>query len=272
MILQRWLDKMKHDEFGDRMKAYERVYTETRIGIDEILCVRIDGKGFSKFTKNCVKPFDNDFANLMIGTTEDLVRETKASLGYVQSDEITLIFVPGGKQSEYLFGGKVSKINSILASMATGFFQARINKLDKPIGRGIPFFDCRAFAVPDIIEASNVVLWRVQDCRKNSVSAQFRWTLGHSKMKDLSCYQMREVLKSDANVTWEDLPVRYKYGTFVKRTTVEKELTLDEYLRIPEHSRPETGIVLRSEVSSFALEYFGDFSLEDRVDFLGDNK
>lgn len=42
---------MSLDFFGDRMKAYEKEYTSAYVPIDQILCVRIDGKGFSKFTK-----------------------------------------------------------------------------------------------------------------------------------------------------------------------------------------------------------------------------
>ena len=41
---------MKHDDFGDRMKAYERVYTDTRISVDDIgigrgyICAVVCGK------------------------------------------------------------------------------------------------------------------------------------------------------------------------------------------------------------------------------------
>lgn len=88
---------MKHDDFGDRMKAYERVYTDTRISVDEVLCVRIDGKNFSNYTKNFVKPFDSNLSDVMIQTTKDLIEETHANIGYTQSDEITLIFTPTEK-------------------------------------------------------------------------------------------------------------------------------------------------------------------------------
>jgi tRNA(His) 5'-end guanylyltransferase len=68
---------MKHDDFGDRMKAYERVYTDTRISVDEVLCVRIDGKNFSNYTKNFVKPFDSNLSDVMIQTTKDLIEESE---------------------------------------------------------------------------------------------------------------------------------------------------------------------------------------------------
>ena len=258
---------MKKDEFGDRMKEYERTYTSQRISTDQILCVRIDGKGFSKFTKGFRKPFDDRLSNVMIQTTKKLCAETHASFSYTQSDEITLIYTPGEKASEYMFGGKVSKINSILASMATHYFNydlAACVKVDKPA-----FFDCRAWAVPDLAEASNVLLWRVQDARKNSISSLFRWTAGHSKMHGLSGEEMKALLKSDYFTDWDKLSNKYKYGTYAKPVTVETYLTQAELMKIPEHKRPEADVLVkRTKVQELDLGYFGDYTLEQRVGYL----
>lgn len=113
---------MKNDDFGDRMKSLESVYTYPRVPATDYLCVRIDGKGFSKYTKGFGKPFDKTLSGAMVGTTVFLVENTHANIGYTQSDEITLIYSSGEKANEHIFGGKVSKINSILASMATAKF------------------------------------------------------------------------------------------------------------------------------------------------------
>lgn len=258
---------MKHDEFGDRMKAYEREFTSAYVPIDQILCVRIDGKGFSKFTKGFKKPFDDRLGSVMVRTMKKLVEDTHASIGYTQSDEITLIYTPGEKASEYMFGGKVSKINSIIASMATVHFNYGLSAYiehDKPA-----FFDCRAWSVPDLAEASNVLLWRVQDARKNSISSLFRWTAGHSKMHGLSGDEMKALLKSDYFTDWEELPNKYKYGTYAKPVTVESYLTQDELMRIPEHKRPDAKVLVkRTKVQELDLGFFGDYTLEQRMEFV----
>jgi tRNA(His) 5'-end guanylyltransferase len=57
---------MKRDDFGNRMKAFESVYTDVRIPIELPMMVRVDGKGFSKFTKGFNKPFDDDLSGAMI--------------------------------------------------------------------------------------------------------------------------------------------------------------------------------------------------------------
>ena len=258
---------MKNDDFGDRMKAYEKEYTEAHIPIDQILCVRIDGKGFSKFTKGFKKPFDDRLGETMKKTMMALVKETHASLGYTQSDEITLIYTPGEKATEYMFGGKVSKINSILASMATYHFNRLLSvyiDVDKPA-----FFDCRAWAVPDLIEASNVLLWRVQDARKNSISSLFRWTAGHSKMHGLSGDEMKTLLKSDYFTDWDELPNKYKCGTYAKPVTVESYLSQEELMKIPEHKRPAIEVLVkRTKVQELDLGYFGDYTLDQRMEYI----
>ena len=258
---------MKYDEFGDRMKAYEHEYTEAFVPIDKILCVRIDGKGFSKFTKGFKKPFDDVLGGVMVNTMMNLVKDTHASIGYTQSDEITLIYTPGEKSSEYIFGGKVSKINSILASIATYHFNATLSecvRMDKPA-----FFDCRAWAVPDLVEASNVLLWRGQDARKNSISSLFRWTAGHSKMHGLSGEEMKALLKSDYFIDWDKLPNKYKYGTYAKPVTVESYLTQTELQNIPEHNRPDAGVLVkRTKIQELDLGFFGDYTLDQRVEYV----
>ena len=260
------MDK-KSDLFGDRMKAYENKFTSASVSIGQILCVRIDGKGFSKFTKGFKKPFDERLSNAMIQTTKKLCAETHASFSYTQSDEISLIYTPGEKASEYMFGGKVSKINSILASMATWHFNYILGAYvehDKPA-----FFDCRAWAVPDLAEASNVLLWRVQDARKNSISSLFRWTAGHSKMHGLSGEEMKAMLKSDYFTDWDQLSNKYKYGTYAKPVTVESYLTQEELMRIPEHKRPDAKVLVkRTKVQELDIGFFGDYTLEQRMEFV----
>jgi tRNA(His) guanylyltransferase len=257
---------MKKDEFGDRMKHYEKKYTSAHIPIHEPLCIRIDGKGFSKFTKGFKKPFDDILSSAMVTTMLSLVKNTHASFSFTQSDEITLIYKPGEKASEYLFGGKVSKINSILASMATYYFNQSISAhTDKPA-----FFDCRTWSVPDPIEASNVILWRAQDARKNSISSLFRWTAGHRAMNGLDQSQMKNHLLKNHATDWNELPNNYKYGTYAKPIIVEKHLTHDELSRIPEKMKPNTqALVKRTQIQELDLGFFGDYTIEQRVEFLG---
>lgn len=261
---------MKHDDFGDRMKFFERAYTDVRIPVDVPLCVRIDGKGFSKFTKGFTKPFDKNLTQAMIDTTKHLVKETNASIGYAQSDEITLIwFQRSEKQTEHIFGGKVSKINSILASMASAAFNHYIAKYAPNVyaGKGLAYFDCRAWSVPSDVEASNVLLWRIQDAKKNSISCQYRWTLGHSSMHGLSGKQMMDKLKSSGN-DWEQLPAKYRYGVCVRRKNRMVELDSETLAKIPVDKQPENAMVIRSEYVEERADEFVKRNLKTRVKYV----
>ncbi len=264
------IDAPTRDEFGDRMKAYEKVYTSAKVNVDKVLCARIDGKGFSKYTKGFKKPFDDILSEVMVDTTRQLVKETHANIGYTQSDEITLIYAPGEKASEYIFGGKVSKINSILASMAAANFNWFLNNANTAFkhGIGLAYFDCRAWAVPDLVEASNVLLWRTQDAKKNSTSALFRWTAGHKAMDRLDQAAMKKYLLENEGVDWNDLPNRYKYGTYIKPVTVESHLTEEELSHIPEAKRPINLLVKRTKIQEIDIGYFGDLTLEQRMEFI----
>jgi len=240
---------MKRDDFGDRMKAYESVYTGSKITPPDYLCVRIDGKRFSKYTKAFKKPFDDILQTTMLATTKHLVEETSATLGYVQSDEISLFFPPNEAGHDFIFGGKTSKINSVFASIATAFFNSILQREDGQLA----YFDSRAFAAPTGIEASNVLLWRAADARKNSISALFRWTAGKSAMHGLNQTQMKRYLLENNSVDWEDLPVHYKYGTFVAPRTVEVNSV-------------NSDSVLRTKVEVVQnLGWIGDLPLEVRV-------
>lgn len=252
---------MKNDDFGDRMKAYESAFTSMKLDPTQFMCVRIDGRGFSKYTRPFTKPFDGRVTNAMVTTTKALVKETHASVGYTQSDEITLIYAP--TEGERIFGGKVSKINSVFASMATAHFNHHITGADDRHA----YFDCRVWQVPTDVEASNVLLWRVQDARKNSISSYFRWNVGHAEMQNLNGEQMKNLLSLRDN-DWEDLLNVWKYGTYVKPVIRETFLDQEELERIPEHKRPVDLKVKRTRVESVDLGYFGDLTLEQRVAFV----
>lgn len=253
---------MKHDEFGDRMKALEGAFTSAKVSPDKWMAVRIDGRGFSKFTRHFTKPFDRRVTNAMVTTTKALVKETHASVGYTQSDEITLLYAPSVGQR--IFGGKVSKINSVFASMATAHFNHHVYAYDV----GLAYFDCRTWEVPSDVEASNTLLWRVQDARKNSISSYFRWTVGHKQMQNLSGEQMIQYLKDNGHPEWDHMSNVWKYGTYVKPVGVEEYLDAEQLESIPEHKRPADLKVIRTRVQCVDLGYFGDLSIEQRVKFV----
>ena len=64
---------MSTDALGDRMKAYERQETELRFIPLLPIYARIDGRGFSKFTKGFARPYDERFRALVDGNFFDVL-------------------------------------------------------------------------------------------------------------------------------------------------------------------------------------------------------
>jgi tRNA(His) 5'-end guanylyltransferase len=257
---------MKKNELGDRMKSYEKAYTCQKISPPNVLCVRIDGKGFHRFTKNFDKPFDKILSNAMVDTTYLLMEETHACVGYTQSDEISLFWYQDDAEKEYLFGGKVSKLNSVLASMCTAFFHERMKKGGIPYSANYGLFDCRAFSVPNIVEASNVLFWRALDARKNSVLSFFRSIAGHKKMQNLKQEEMKEVLLKEYGADWNLLENRFKYGIILYFDEFVQEIEYDVYLKIPDTIRSNDTLVRRKSIVAFTESYC-DLSFDDRLKF-----
>lgn len=241
------------DDFGDRMKEYEAVETSRRFDPALPIYARIDGRSFSRFTRDMDRPFDARMTDAMVETTKHLVHETHARIGYVQSDEVSLIWQAGTPESDVIFSGKVQKMVSVLASMAAAKFATVI---PQEYADRLPHFDCRVIQMPSQIEAANMLLWRAMDARKNAISM-----VAHSEFppKALHRKDQRAMLAMlvEKGIDFDAIPERYRRGVFVRRKSVERELTSDELARIPEAYRPD-GLVVRTEMQCLKMPPFNE--------------
>ena len=217
--------KKQLDALGDRMKTYERLETDVRLMPNLPIYVRLDGRGFSKFTKKMIRPYDKRLSTLMLATTEYLVKEFGASIGYVQSDEISLV-LKNDYEHGAIFEGKVQKLVSTLASAATAFFNANFTKYFDGLNttdfcNRLPTFDCRIFSLPNWDEATNAILWRYLDALKNSKQMLAQYHFSHKELQKLNGKQLVDKLKVEKNVIWEDQPEFFKSGIFVKKSNIE---------------------------------------------------
>lgn len=263
---------MSVDNFGDRMKAYEALETDRHFMPLLPVYARIDGRSFSQFTKNMERPYDLEMSNAMINTTKHLVDKTHARIGYTQSDEISLVWVQERSDSEMFFGGKVHKIVSVLASMTAAFFNFYCGQnpyLRNFANRNPPHFDCRAFQLPNRVEAANAFLWREQDATKNAISMAARAYHSHAALDHKNGAEMQEML-FQKGVNFNDYPAFFKRGTFVRRITKMRAMSADELARIPEAHRPAPGTEFeRSEIVSLEMPKFSTVINRPEVIFDG---
>lgn len=220
------------DVFGDRMKMYEKQVPQRFLPLLPV-CARLDGKGFSKFTRGLKRPYDERLSKLMKETTQKLVEETNACIGYTQSDEITLVWYSDSIDSQIFFDGKIQKIVSVLASLCTAYFNAKLPQVIPEKSDRFPVFDCRAWTVPNLDEGANVFLWRELDATKNSVSMACREYFSHKQMMNKGRSAQMDMLHS-VGVNWNDYPVFFKRGSYFQRQTVVKGFTSEEIEKLPQ--------------------------------------
>lgn len=262
---------MGKDALGDRMKEYEQIEAGRKFLPLLPIYARIDGRTFSNFTKGLDRPYDQRLSNMMIETTKWLVQETNAVVGYTQSDEISLAWLQRSYQEEIFFAGKIQKMVSQLASLATVRFGSLLPWLPELYWKKMPTFDCRAFQLPNLVEASNVFLWREQDATKNSISMAARCCYSHNELHNKNGPEMQEMLWQKG-VNWNDYPRHFKRGTFIQRRTLTTPFTAEELEKLPpkHHARTNPSLVVeRTEYRELDMPPFGRVVNRPEVIFYG---
>ena len=231
------------DDFGNRMKGYEALTNQPLLpGVP--VCARLDGRGFHAFTKHAARPFSETFHAMMIDVTRHLVIESCATVGYTQSDEISLAWV-----DHPFFDGNVHKMVSTLAAVAsvklqefslvtTGETMGDL-VIQRETKSGLrwsqaPTFDCRVWVVPSLTEAANVFLWRQQDASRNSVQMAARHHFSHKSCDNLNGKELQEKLFAEKSINWNDYPAWARRGTFVKHAKTTRAFTSEELEALPE--------------------------------------
>lgn len=240
------------DTLGDRLKEQERAEAGRKVQPNLPLIARLDGRAFHTFTRGLGRPYDKRLSDLMIDTTKHLVQFTHAVVGYTQSDEITLAWLPSEMpNSGYLFDGKYQKLTSTLASVATGFFVKNLAARIPEKANALPTFDARVWNVPDLRDAYLNFLWRQDDAIKNSISMAAQAHFSHSTLHGVDGQQKRELL-FQAGYPWEKEPPFFKWGTFIQRQVRSVVLSEEELNRIAIEYRP-TGPVERGVIVDLEL-------------------
>ena len=143
------------------MKEFE-VYSSLKVPKNSKIIVRLDGRSFHKLARDLklVKPYDDDFYEVMSKVCRDMFEEFSAEFAYSFSDEISLLLntVP--------FEGRIEKINSVMASFAASSFVMHYDKeFKKP-----PAFDSRIIPITDG-DILGYFKWRQDESWRNCVNS-----------------------------------------------------------------------------------------------------
>lgn len=247
---------MTTDALGDRMKAYERLETGQRFVPLLPIYARIDGRGFSRFTKGFERPFDARFRAAMIDTASWLVEQTHARVAYTQSDEISLCWQADRYDASIFFEGKKQKMVSQLASLATQRFNRFLFTSDDPqlnrAAERAPTFDARVFQFPTRGECANAFVWRELDATKNALAMAAREHYSHKQLLGKNGADLHELLFAKG-INFNDYPAMFKRGVYIQRRRVMRELDPEQLAKIPQDKRPPDGRVLRARTEVLDL-------------------
>ncbi|KAJ2742602.1 tRNA-histidine guanylyltransferase 1-like [Coemansia sp. BCRC 34301] len=209
------------------VRNYER---EVQLLPSTWLVVRIDGQGFSNFTRKhqFTKPNDVRALNLM-NRAAKVVMESMAEivLAYGESDEFSFVFSKEAKA----YDRRSSKIVTLLVSKFTAayvFYWAEFfpsTPLQTP-----PAFDARVVAYPSDRILRDYLCWRQADCHINNMYNTCFWLLvneGGRQPKDAEkelsgtlSRDKHELLFNEFKVNYNNEPEIFKKGSVLIREPV----------------------------------------------------
>lgn len=153
---------MDNNTFENRMRELEYFHNLRLLpGV-----IRVDGRGFSRFTKSRFeKPFDLKFHGLMVQTAQALLEEMHGIYAYTESDEISVLFRPDWD----FFDRSLEKVVSISASIASATFTHAAEVVTN--------FDSRVWLGADKSQVLDYFSWRQADATRCALNGWCYWTL-----------------------------------------------------------------------------------------------
>ena len=196
------------------MKEFE-VYSSLRVPKNSKIIVRLDGRSFHKLAHdlNLVKPYDENFYRVISEVCSDLFEEFSAEFVYTFSDEISLLL------DKIPFGGRIEKINSVIASFTSSSFVMHYNtQFKKP-----PAFDSRIIPINDT-DILNYFKWRQDESWRNCVNShgisylknKYSNTDANDKINGMKLSDVHELLFENG-INLNDIETYKKRGIAVYR-------------------------------------------------------
>lgn len=195
--------------------------------------LRLDGHSFSRFTKPLEKPYDMAFSKAMIETALELKLAFNATTSYTHSDEITLYFpsvFSEEKDCDHMFGGKIMKLVSYSAGLASTTFTLSFIRILKEQDRDDiikfvveykPYFDSRIIVVNDpAIFVKHDIFRSQMDCFRNTISKIYMYVFSKKMLHKVSLKEQLQKIK-EKGIDVSTIPFHLRHGVYIKMILVE---------------------------------------------------
>ncbi|KAI7821322.1 tRNAHis guanylyltransferase-domain-containing protein [Gamsiella multidivaricata] len=220
--------------------------TDDRLLRNVYILVRVDGKGFHKFSAahEFTKPNDIWALNLMNHAARSVMHELDdILLAFGESDEFSFLF----RKSTDLYQRRESKIVSTVVSLFTSAYVYYWNDYFVDSKRPLypPVFDGRAVLYPSEVEVKDYFAWRQADTHINNLFNTSFWALvekggltpkaAEIRLSGTDSKDKNEMLFTEFNTNYSKLPAIFRKGSVLLREDVPKNLDKDTIIpTIPE--------------------------------------
>ncbi|KAG0201537.1 hypothetical protein BGX28_005681 [Mortierella sp. GBA30] len=221
--------------------------TDDKLLRNVYILVRIDGKGFHKFSAahEFTKPNDVRALNLMNHAARCVMHELDdILLAFGESDEYSFLF----RKSTDLYQRREAKIVSTVVSLFTSayvyYWSDYFTDSKRPLYP--PIFDGRAVLYPSEVEVKDYFAWRQADTHINNLFNTSFWALvekggmtpkaAEIRLSGTDSKDKNEMLFTEFNTNYSKLPAIFRKGSVLLREQIPKDMHKDAI--IP--SLPET--------------------------------
>jgi tRNA(His) guanylyltransferase len=217
---------MSNNKLKDRIAVYENA-VDTKLLPRVPLIITVNGRSFSKITSLLDKPYCPNLAECLYSTMLRLVNEVDGAIfAYSFNDEIVII----ARNDQTLetnpwYDNKVQKIVSAISSVATLYFNncAMSNDLNL---MGDSIFLTKAFVVPNITEAINVIVSKQQQAFQSSIHFACFYELikkyNKEEIKEMlvgtSLDEKIDLLHQEGDIDFNNYPPEFRRGVACYRS------------------------------------------------------
>jgi tRNA(His) guanylyltransferase len=209
----------------DRIENYQNIADLKLIGRVPVVIV-VNGKSFAKTTSLLNKPFCSKFSEVMLSITLKLCVDIEGSvLAYQHNDEVVIVSVNDQNPDTMpWYNNRVQKISSITSSIATLHFARRSVEMELNL-MGEAIFSAQVFAVPNVMEAINTLIYTQQHNFHSSVQFACFYHLLDKYDKEtirnmitgLSLDEKIELLRQECQIDFYQYPTAFRRGSICYR-------------------------------------------------------
>jgi tRNA(His) guanylyltransferase len=209
----------------DRIESYQDA-TDLKMLERLPIVICLNGRSFVKLTSLLTKPYCSKLAECLAATTLKLCTEVEGCFfAYQFNDEIVLMTRNDQtNETEPWCDNRVQKICSITSSIASLHFGECLRRIELDLV-GNPIFTANVFAVPNIAEAINTMIYKQQQNFHLSVQSACLYELikkyDRSTIKEmlngLTIDEKIDLLRQECEINFNDYPLSFRRGVAAYR-------------------------------------------------------